>query len=535
MKELAAGDSKHTEDEPTGDPALKRSQDEDEEEKKKRKRINSCEGHDECQKGNGSTIPPSIHLPEGASCTSNSTPPSYSAASFMLRSTNGKRVFNNPKKVSEALLSSSFSKYILEGETRNLGNGTALIIAVHEHNVTKVPELSLPSFKLGEWEVTCRRAEKEGVSFQYGKVGPLDEESSLEEIKAALRTFDGGECTEVTWIHPRQLSRFTAGKWLRLKVRGTIPTRVGIFGLVYRPRPFILPMLRCQWCLKVGHSSTTCRSSVRCVRCSGPHSSSGEGYTCSRPFHCFQCGGPHGPRSPKCPFNLKARQFHATMMGEGKTLPEINTQLRQLQLTNPRPTHQTRPRTTSPATRTPSRPVQDGISFADITCNRYEALQAQEGEAREDPEDDIISAPLESTLTYRRYRKPTRPRRNPPSTPTRHLTSPSQRHRSELEYFSTEAEVHHPPASQRRQDDTTTHPTSSQHLSPPRYTRRLPRTQEFHQRHRHRPSDSGQGTLSKLFNIVMKAFQLHQQGSNPLEIVSTLWPDICDALSPFFQ
>ena len=162
--------------------------------------------------------------PPDASCdgqldpdtASNPLLPSYTIASYMLRSSTKTRLFGNPKKVTEALLSSSLSKYILEGETRSLGNGAALIIALYEHNIPKVPELSMPTLTLGEWKVTCRRADKDDNNYQYAKVGPLDEDADLNEIRAVLRTFGGGECTEVSWIPPRQLSRFTTGRWLRL-------------------------------------------------------------------------------------------------------------------------------------------------------------------------------------------------------------------------------------------------------------------------------------------------------------------------------
>ncbi|MPC15901.1 hypothetical protein E2C01_008704 [Portunus trituberculatus] len=38
----------------------------------------------------------------------------------------------------------------MEGETRFLDNGSALIIVIHEDILSKVPELSMPSFALSE-------------------------------------------------------------------------------------------------------------------------------------------------------------------------------------------------------------------------------------------------------------------------------------------------------------------------------------------------------------------------------------------------
>ena len=40
-------------------------------------------------------------------------------------------------------------KYIIEGETRSLGNGSALMVALWESNIPKVPGLQEDTFTLG--------------------------------------------------------------------------------------------------------------------------------------------------------------------------------------------------------------------------------------------------------------------------------------------------------------------------------------------------------------------------------------------------
>ncbi|KAG0712491.1 hypothetical protein GWK47_018364 [Chionoecetes opilio] len=195
---------------------------------------------------------------------------------FLLRACNGARVFSHPGRVSHALHTSPLGKYIIEGETRSLGNSSALVVALWESVIPKVPILQDVTFTLGDWQVTCRRAERAGVLAQYGKVGPLTEEiKDLEEIRSTLRALDGSDIEEVSWIPPRNLPRSTTGRWIRLKVTGSLPSRVCIGQLVFWPQPYLLPILRCPACLKVGHSVNTCRSSVRCGRCSGPHPSQG--------------------------------------------------------------------------------------------------------------------------------------------------------------------------------------------------------------------------------------------------------------------
>ncbi|KAG0710159.1 hypothetical protein GWK47_023371 [Chionoecetes opilio] len=73
----------------------------------------------------------------------------YVQASYLLRAASGARVFANPCRVSHALHLSTLGKYVLEGETRALGNGCALLFVIWEHNIPKVPELGQASFTLG--------------------------------------------------------------------------------------------------------------------------------------------------------------------------------------------------------------------------------------------------------------------------------------------------------------------------------------------------------------------------------------------------
>ena len=279
----------------------------------------------------------------------------------MLRATTGAKVFVNPSRVSHALHQSSLGKYIIEGETRSLGNGSALIVAVWEHNIPQIPNLKKPTFTLGKWEITCRRADRDGEDYKYARVEPLDD-TDIEEIRDGFKSFGTEEVVKITWIPPRCLPRSTTGKWIRLKIRGPIPTKVAINQIVYWARPFLLPMLRYPGCLKTGHSINTCRAPRRCSRCNGPHSFYLDENTCTwpmRPYHCFQCGGSHGPRSIHCPHNQDVQQLYNPQAHDGVTLHEINKQIRELQLPKIQ-AHRRPPPPPKPATSTssPARIVQ---------------------------------------------------------------------------------------------------------------------------------------------------------------------------------
>ena len=450
-------------------------------------------------------------------------------ASFMLRATTGAKVFANPSRVSRALHQSPLGKYIIEGETRSLGNGSALIVAVWEHNIPKIPDLEEPTFTLGEWEITCRRADRDCDDYKYARVGPLADDADIEEIRDGFKSFGTEEVVEITWIPPHCLPRSTTGKWIRLKVRGPIPTKVAINQIVYWARPFLLPMLRCPGCLKIGHSINTCRSPRRCSRCSGPHTFLLDENTCTRPYYCFQCGGSHGPRSIHCPHNQDAQQLYSTLARDGVTLPEINKQLRELQLPKTKAPRRPPPPPPKPATSTssPARTVQPGISFASITTeNRYNTLMTLQEE-----ENSIQDAPIAPTSPpARKLNHPRKPPRRqsgylpPPTTPTPPDLD------NEIHQFVTTAEVH------QQQDNTArqgreTHRTSRHTTSlPPQHLQNTPYPPE------NTPSSPPiENFLSSLFSLLWKGYHLYQKGTSVPNILTALWPTLSILMSTLFS
>ncbi|KAG0717927.1 hypothetical protein GWK47_053442 [Chionoecetes opilio] len=54
--------------------------------------------------------------------------------------------FLSPGRISHALHTSPLGKYIIEGETRSLGNGSALVVALWESVIPKVPILQDVTF-----------------------------------------------------------------------------------------------------------------------------------------------------------------------------------------------------------------------------------------------------------------------------------------------------------------------------------------------------------------------------------------------------
>lgn len=488
---------------------------------------------------------PNSGTPEALTTTSE-TPAlnNKTRASFLLRAKDGARVFNNPRRVTAALHQSSVAKYILEGETRSLGDGSALIISMWEDNIVKVPELqNSTTFKLGEWTVTSRRTDRNiNINYRYAKVGPLADDTDLDEIQGSLRPLDGGEVVDISWIPPHSLPRYTRGKWLRLKVKGNLPSRVAIEQLVYHPQPYLLPLLRCPGCLRIGHSINTCRSSIRCARCSGPHPSHLNEEFCIKPFSCFQCGGSHGPRSNKCPFNQEAQKLYSILAAQDQPLHTINKQLRKLKYHNPQKSRQTP--APSPNTvlqsRSPARQVQPDVPFSCIvTRNKFATLTDSENEEDMQTEENVTHPTLTSgkkntDVKFKRRSRSQRCRKSP-ITKNSLSTLTSSTPDCGSQHTITVAEVHHPqniPSQQEQAQHKTdhSHPLPSRipgsHKTPP------PPYQESTWLHaQSTPSPRAKEVLGQIFSVLKEACDLYQKGTPVPNILITLWPILSSILS----
>ncbi|KAG0728298.1 hypothetical protein GWK47_003764 [Chionoecetes opilio] len=466
-------------------------------------------------------------------------PDTQTKVTFLLRACNGARVFSHPGRVSHALHTSPLGKCIIEGETRSLGNGSALVVALWESVIPKVPILQDVTFTLRDWQVTCRRAERAGALAQYGKVGPLSEEiKDLEEIRSTLRALDGSDIEEVSWIPPRSLPRSTTGRRIRLKVTGSLPSRVCIGQLVFWPQPYLLPILRCLACLKVGHSINTCRSSVRCGRCSGPHPSQGAEVACDRPFRCFQCGGHHGPRSAHCPFNQEAQELYGRLVQEGMPIPDINSRLRLLPLTKFQPPPPSRPPTMpSPMAASPPRAVHPDVAYSSVaTGNRYTVLQDLT-EDDDPPRDPLPPSPPFLAARSPRPRRYVRSPRQPaaPMAPAGGSYFPASP--GDPTHFTTEADVHHPPSFLSRDGAV---PASSAPRAASR-PQRLPgpppppNTPHLRPPPHPVPSTTRHNVMPQIFTLLMEAYRLYHQGSSVPAILANLWPALSSVLNVFLQ
>lgn len=235
-----------------------------------------------------------------------------------------KAVFADPTKVLDAFNQSVFGKIIVEGTLKVLGTGSAIrfeIISLARLGV------SLESVsKLGPWDVRCWQPPSSlpaSTAFTYGKIGPIAVDITEGSIADGLRLFDqiSSRVVEVHRLRYRLPSSsepagdagaFSPSLTVRVKFSGPLPSRVGIGHTVYAVSPFHFPVLRCFTCLRFGHGSISCRSKLRCVKCSGFHSAT----DCTNTPACFFCRGAHRATHKFCPVVQSAREFSRNLEGD---------------------------------------------------------------------------------------------------------------------------------------------------------------------------------------------------------------------------
>ncbi|MPC53345.1 hypothetical protein E2C01_047234 [Portunus trituberculatus] len=329
------------------------------------------------------------------------------------------------------------------------------------------------------------------------------------------------------------------GKWLRLKVRSPIPTRVAILQLVYWIQSYLLPLLHCPGCQKIGHSIITCRSAIRCSRCSGPHLYHQQDVTCTRQHHCFQCGGAHGPQSECCPFNQEAHQLYTSLTQEENPLHTINKKLRELQW--PKPQAPRRPSSPPPPPSilvhmaSTTKLVCLDVSYSAATGgNRFSVLTDLHEEEEVDPPQETPGIPAPTMTRHRRSRR-SQASQHPKHPPSQDIPCAPNKE-SELQQITTIAKVHQPQDSliDQQQPWTSTHVTHPTQAALPSHANHHPMPPHHDSlQDNTTPTPTKDSLLSGFLILLQKGCELYQKGSSLQETFTALWPTLSVLLSSF--
>lgn len=167
--------------------------------------------------------------------------------------------------------------------------------------------------------MTCQRARRDADTCNYAKVGQLDDDTNLQDVLGAPYISDSGKVVEVSWIAPYCLPGCATGSWYASR-RGA-PSQLRLPSSNWTQHYPLSLLHCCPGCHQIGHLRNSCRSTVCCSHCSGPHPYYQQDITCTRHHHCFQYGGSHRLYLDYCPFNQRAHQLYTTAASHRRASP----------------------------------------------------------------------------------------------------------------------------------------------------------------------------------------------------------------------
>ena len=252
-----------------------------------------------------------------------------------IQTKNGDKPFCNPVALNKAYNSFMFKNYMI-GTFKIPGNGSSLIFKMKVNDAIKKIIFRKSGFQFGEHLVIGKKLDNLDDNINYVRVGTaFSRNTTMEDIQSDIEIDNNSIIESIEWL---PASNEHAPRYLRIKVIGDAPKSVRILRGQYPCYPHIMPYLRCNLCLDVGHSRISCKKTLaRCYICSEFHSPlckedqliADQNQNSIKP-KCFQCGGGHKPTSPMCQKNKYVFELHRELVKNGKPLREINKILRNL-------------------------------------------------------------------------------------------------------------------------------------------------------------------------------------------------------------
>jgi hypothetical protein len=113
---------------------------------------------------------------------------------------------------------------------------------------------------------------------------------------------------------------------VKIHFKGDIlPSHIAIYGFRERVQPYIAPVLQCVSCLKFGHHSSSCKSSLskkkKCSRC-GLENHRNDECMAARPT-CIHCKQEHDALARECPERMRQNNVRILMTSEKLSFQEV--------------------------------------------------------------------------------------------------------------------------------------------------------------------------------------------------------------------
>ena len=206
-----------------------------------------------------------------------------------------------PDKFASAFASSPFGKVAVADVRLNKKAG--LVAVQLSHNQKHLLAELLQVTTLGEWDVVCSIPNRD--RFKFGVISPIAVSADIGSLRDSIKTPSGVKLFSIERLNCRKDGQLQPSETVRLQFEASyLPTSITVGLFPYSVRPFVFGITQCFHCQRVGHTSRSCKSKARCLRCGGQHAIAD--CKSSLPL-CANCEGDHFANSKTCPV-LRAAQ-----------------------------------------------------------------------------------------------------------------------------------------------------------------------------------------------------------------------------------
>ena len=166
--------------------------------------------------------------------------------------------------------------------------------------IAKLPDIS----RLSNFEVTCYQPNSE--IFTHGVFGPIALDADIDFLQDNMQFDPPTEAFKIERMKRKNDDKIEDSLSVKLTFKDKeIPESVKICGLFYRIRPYVPLPTQCYNCQRYGHTSSSCKSQVRCLLCSGNHNKD----QCTKiMIRCANCKEGHIANSKECQYMKSAKK-----------------------------------------------------------------------------------------------------------------------------------------------------------------------------------------------------------------------------------
>ena len=147
-----------------------------------------------------------------------------------------------------------------------------------------------------------------------GVIGPLATDVELEDVMENMTCDTNMKIISIERLKRKVLGKLEDSLSLKILFEGReLPSSIKIFGMFFRVRPYVPSPVQCYNCQRYGHTAGSCKTSIRCLLCSGNHKKE---QCTAKTFFCANCKEQHIANSKDCKYMKMAKEVELVKIQE---------------------------------------------------------------------------------------------------------------------------------------------------------------------------------------------------------------------------